>query len=134
MEKNLEKLMKQNYNHPESRLSDDIWYAIKVKQTRNLKIQSLVYSFIGAVSLCGFVFMSFNLEKHFVSSSFFSYVSLSFSDGNILATYWKEYLLSLADSFPFASLGVSFFLLISTLVSLRKVLKHYKYSDQLLVA
>ena len=132
MEENLSKLMKRVYNHPESRLSDDVWRSIQIRQAKGLKMQSLLYSFVGVLSLCGFVFMSMSLVKQFNSSGFFHYASLVFSDGDILATYWKEYLLSLADSFPFASLGASFFLLISMMISIKKLLKQYK--GQLLIA
>ena len=126
MNENLSKLFKQTYNHPESRLSDDIWYAIQAKQAKGLKIQSLIYGIIGILSLGCFVFMIFYMKRQFVSSGFFQYVSLIFSDGNLFASYWKEYLLSLADSLPVASLGASAFLLLSVLLSLRKALKQYK--------
>jgi len=126
MNENLSKLFKQTYNHPESRLSDDIWYAIQAKQAKSLKIQSLVYGIIGVLSLGCFVFMIFYMKKQFALSGFFQYVSLIFSDGNLFASYWKEYLLSLADSLPVASLGASVFLLVSILVSIRKLLKQYK--------
>ena len=134
MNDNLSKLMKKAYNHPKSRLSDSVWHSIQIKQAKNLKTQSLLYGFVGFLSLCGFVFMSFSLEKQFSASGFFHYASLAFSDGNILATYWREYLLSLADSFPFASLGASFFLLCSMLISIRKIARQYKYKNQLLIA
>ncbi|MEI7688657.1 MAG: hypothetical protein WCI91_00550 [Candidatus Nomurabacteria bacterium] len=126
MNENLSKLFKQTYNHPEGRLSDDIWYAIQTKQAKSLKIQSLVYGIIGILSLGCFVFMIFYMKKQFTSSGFFQYVSLIFSDGNLFASYWKEYLLSLADSLPVASLGASVFLLVSILISVRKLLKQYK--------
>jgi hypothetical protein len=126
MNENLSKLFKQTYDHPESRLSDDIWYAIQAKRTKSLKMQSLIYGITGIISLGCFVFMIFYMKKQFVSSGFFQYMSLIFSDGNLFATYWKEYLLSLADSLPVASLGASAFLLLSVLVSLRKALKQYK--------
>lgn len=126
MNENLSKLFKQAYNHPERQLSGDIWFVIQTKQAKNLKIQSLVYGIIGILSLGCFVFMIFYTKKQFASSGFFQYVSLIFSDGNLFATYWKEYLLSLADSLPFASLGTSIFLLLSMLVSIRNFVKQRK--------
>ncbi len=126
MDKDLSKLFKQAYNHPEGRLSDGVWRAIQVEQAKSLRIQSLSYSFLGILSLGGFVFMSFYLKNQFASSGFFQYVSLAFSDGNLFATYWKEYLLSLADSLPVASLGASFFLLSSMLISFKKAIHQYR--------
>jgi len=126
MDKNLSKLFKQVYNYSESRLSDDIWRAIQAKEARSLKIQSLLYSFVGILSLGGFVFIAISLKQQFASSGFFEYVSLIFSDGGLIALYWKEYLLSLVDSLPIASLGALLFLLCSMLVSIRKVIQQLK--------
>jgi hypothetical protein len=132
MNKNLSQLFKQAYNHPESRLSGDIWRAIQAKEARSLKIQSLFYGFIGILSLGGFVFIAITLKKQFASSGFFEYVSLIFSDSGLIALYWKEYLLSLADSLPVASLGALLFLLVSALISIKKAVQQYK--NKLLVA
>ena len=131
MNNDLSKLMKQAYNHPETGLSGDVWRVIEARQSKSLKIKSLSYGFLGILSLGGFVFMSVSIVKQFSSSGFFEYVSLVFSDGNLISVYWKEYLLSLADSLPVASLGVTFFLLFSMLVSIKKYVGQYK--NQLLV-
>lgn len=132
MNENLSKLLKQAYNHPESRLSDDIWCALQIEQKNHLKRKTLVYSFVGILSLSGFIFMSVYLKKEFSSSGFFEYTSLVFSDGNIISLYWKEYLLSLADSIPVASLVATLFLLFSMLLSIKKIINQYK--NQLLLA
>jgi len=131
MDKNLSKLLKQAYNNPETGLSDYIWRAIQKKQAKRLKIQSLIYGIVGILSLGGFVFMFISIVKEFASSGFFQYVSIAFSSSSLFASYWKEYLLSLADSLPVASLGVLLFLLMSMLISIRKVV--YQYKSQLLV-
>lgn len=132
MNDNLSKLFKQAYNNPETGLSGNVWRAIQTKQARSLKIQSLFYSFVGILSLGGFVFMFISLTKEFSSSGFFQYVSVAFSGGGLFATYWKEYLLSLAESLPVASLGVLLFFLVSILISFRKVVHQYK--SQLLIS
>lgn len=123
MNENLSKLMKQAYNHPESRLSDDVWRSIELKNSRSLKIQSAIYSFIGVLSLGCFVLVFISAKNQFVSSGFFQYISLAFSDSSLLSVYWKEYLMSLTDSLPFASLGTLLFLSFSMLVSIKKVLQ-----------
>ncbi|MFA6386587.1 MAG: hypothetical protein WCW04_02355 [Candidatus Paceibacterota bacterium] len=126
MNDNLSKLFKQAYNHPETGLSDAIWRGIQLRQAKRLKIQSISYGIVGVLSLGGFVFMSFHIKQQFNSSGFFQYASLVFSDAGLFATYWKEYLLSLADSLPVASLGALSFLLFSMLVSLRKAFHQYR--------
>lgn len=126
MNDNLPKLLKQAYSYPESRLADDIWRVIELKSSRNLKIKSLLYSFIGVLSFGGFILVFISLKQKFASSGFFEYASIAFSSGSLFATYWKEYLLSLVDALPVASLGTSFFLLFSMLISIRKALLQYK--------
>lgn len=126
MDENLLKLLKQAKNYPKTGLSDSVWRVIQIKQTKSLKIQSLVYGTALILSLGGFVFMSIAVAKEFVSSGFFQYVSVAFSGGGLFATYWKEYLLTLADSLPVASLGVMLFLLVSMLISFRKVVHQFK--------
>jgi len=131
MDENLSKLLKQVINQPETGLQDDIWRAIQVKQTRSLKIKSTIYGILGILSLGGFVFVVNILRVQFASSGFFQYLSLVFSDGGLLALYWKEYLLSLSDSIPYASLGAAFFLLSSALISIKEFAHQYK--SQLLI-
>lgn len=132
MNDNLSKLFKQAYSHPETGLSDAIWRGIQLRQAKSLKIQSISYGIVGILSLGGFVFMFFHIKQQFNSSGFFQYASLIFSDSNLFATYWKEYLLSLADSLPVASLGALSFLLFSMLISLRKAFHQFK--NKLLVS
>lgn len=126
MDEKLSKLMKKAYIEPEVELSGEIWRSIQIKQTKSLKIQSLVYGIASILSLGGFVFMSVSVVKEFITSGFFQYISVAFSGGGLFATYWKEYLLTLADSLPAASLGVMLFLLVSMLISIRKVVHQFK--------
>ena len=131
MDENLSKLMKQTYFHPQAGLADDIWRKIQVKQIKSLKIKSLSYGLLGILSLGIFVFVVNIVRVQFVSSGFFQYFSLVFSDGGLMALYWKEYLSSLSDSIPYASVGTAFFLLFLTLISIKKFV--YQYKIQLLI-
>ncbi len=132
MNNDLSKLMKQAYNQPETGLSTDIWRSIEVKQAKALRVKSFSYGFLGLLSLGGFVFISVSIVKQFSASGFFDYASLAFSDGGLISTYWKEYLLSLSDSLPVASLGAAFFLLFSMFISAKKYVEQFK--NKLLVS
>ena len=126
MDENLSKLLKQTKYLPKTGLSEVIWCTIQTKRTKSLKIQSLVYGIAGVLSLGGFVVMSISVVKEFISSGFFQYLSVAFGSGGLFMVYWKEYLLSLADSLPVASLGATLFLLVSMLISFRKVVHQFK--------
>ncbi|NVN97628.1 hypothetical protein HXX01_05410 [Candidatus Nomurabacteria bacterium] len=132
MDENLSKLLKQAKYHSETGLPEAIWFAIQNKQAKSLKIQSLVYGIAGILSLGGFVFMSISVVKEFIASGFFQYVSVAFGSNGLFVVYWKEYLLSLVDSLPVASLGALLFLLVSMLISFRKVMHQFK--NQLLIS
>lgn len=126
MNEDLSKIIKQAYSYPEYKLSDDIWRAIEAKQSKELKFKAVISGLLGFVSFFGFIIV-FNFTKSQLDSSGFShYLSLAFSDGSLIASFWKEYLLSLADSVPFASLGALSFLLFSTLISIRKTVSFYR--------
>lgn len=126
MDLNLSKLLKKAKNYPKIGLSDSIWRVIEAKQAKSRRVQSFLYSSSLILSFGGFVFMSVAVVKEFILSGFFQYVSIAFSGGGVFAVYWKEYLLTLADSLPVASLGVTLFLLVSMLVSIRKVMHQFK--------
>ena len=50
-----------------------------------------------------------------------SVISLVFSDSGVIATYWKEYTLALADSLPATSLMIALFLLFILFISIRRI-------------
>jgi hypothetical protein len=130
VEQNLQKLFKNATYRPESQLSGDIWGVIKSRSTRITKIKKFSYLILSLLSLSGSIFSIKILIEQFTKLGFFRYLSLAFSDSGVIATYWKEYILSLADSLPVASLILSFFLLFILFISIRKV--SYQFKNKLL--
>ncbi len=126
MNNNLSKLFKQAYSHPKTGLSDEIWRNIELRQNQTLKLKYISYGFTSIISLFGFILVALSVKENFVSSGFSEYFSLAFSDGSMLSMYWKEYLLSLAESIPVASIGSLSFLLFLMLTSIRKSVHFYK--------
>lgn len=120
METNLQKSLKQISYRPDCRLSEDIWNEVLRKSNKVAKWKTFIYLCVGALSLSGSIFSVKSLVEQFSRLGFFDYFSLIFSDGGIVATYWKDYTLTLVDSFPIATLGVSLFLLFAMFVSVRK--------------
>ncbi|MFA6514921.1 MAG: hypothetical protein WCT42_01495 [Candidatus Paceibacterota bacterium] len=132
MEQNLQKLFKQAAYHPESRLSGDVWTAIEVKKAQITKRKKFGYLSLSVLSLSGSVFSIKSLIGELIRLGFFDYFSLAFSDSGVIATYWKEYTLSLADSLPVASLALSFFLLFVLFISIRRA--SYQFKNKLSIA
>lgn len=130
VEQNLQKLFKQALYEPESRLSGEIWRLIENRNHQIAKWKVFGYSGLSLLSLVGSIFSIKILVEQFIRLGFFDYLSLLFSDGNVIATYWKEYTLTLADSLPFASFGLSLFLLFILFVSIKKV--SYQFNNRLI--
>ncbi len=132
MEQDLQKLFKQASYVPESRLSGDVFSLIMSKESKITKWKSFGYLGLSVLSLSGSVFSIKSLIVESTRLGFFEYLSLAFSDSGVIAMYWKEYTLSLADSLPVASLALSFFLLFVLFISIRKV--SYQFKNKLLIA
>ena len=126
MEQNLQKLFKNASYHPESRLSGDILSTILTKSTQITKWKRFGYLSLSILSLSGSVLSIKVLIEQAGRLGFFRYLSLAFSDSGVIALYWKEYVLSLADSLPIASLGVSLFLLFVLFVSIQRASHQFK--------
>lgn len=132
MEQNLQKLFKQSSYIPESRLSDDIWSVIESKNNNITKWKNFGYISLSIVSLSGSVFSIKSLIGEFIKLGFFDYLSLAFSDSGVIATYWKEYVLTLANALPVMSLILSFFLLFVLFVSVQRM--SFQSKGRLLIA
>lgn len=132
MEDRLSKILKSSYYHPKSRLSDDIWLVIKKKEENIKTFKSWGYSSLSFISLVGFVLMIFSIKEHFVSSGFLEYISLIFSGGEIIFSYWKELCLSIIETIPMTEMAISTFLLFITFSSIRKAVNQFKYRGQIL--
>ena len=111
MEQNIQKLFKQASYQPESRLSGDVLCFIESKSSRRIKLKRLVYLSASALSLSGSVISIVSLIDKLGRAGFYDYFSLAFSDSGVVASYWKEYILTIADSLPVVSIILSFSLL-----------------------
>ena len=132
MEQNLQKLFKNASYLPESRLGDDIWSVIESKNKRITKMKTFGYTFLCVLSLFGSVFSIKSLIEQFTKLGFFEYLSLAFSDSGVLATYWKEYTLTLVNSLPLFSLVLSFSLLFVLFISIQRA--SYQFKSRLLIS
>ena len=132
MEQNLQKLFKQSSYTPERRLSGDIWNVIESKSNHIAKFKKYGYVSLSILSLSGSVFSIKSLIEQFTKLGFFDYLSLAFSDSGVIATYWKEYTLTLVNSLPVISLMISLFLLFVLFISIQRI--SYQFKSRLLVA
>ncbi len=126
VEEDLRKLFKNATYISESRLSDDILVLLEAKRVQITKWESFGYLGLSILSLSGSVFSIKSLIVECTRFGFFEYLSLAFSDSGVIAKYWKEYTLSLADSLPVASLVITLFLLFVLFISIKRASSQFK--------
>ena len=132
VDNDLKEAFKKVKYHPEYRLSDDIWRSIENYQNKRRQIKFWTYSGVGAISLIGFISSLLNLLEQFSNSGFYNYFSLIFSSDGYLTFYWKELALSIINSLPIISLMFSFLLIFILFVSIKHIIRQFKFRGQLL--
>jgi hypothetical protein len=131
VEQKLQKLFKNASYLPEGRLSGDVFRFIEYKSSRITKLKRFGYLSLSVLSLSGSVLSIKVLIEQSTRFGFFKYLSLVFSDSGVIALYWKEYVLSLADALPVASLITTLFLLFVLFISIRRA--SYQFKSKLLI-
>jgi hypothetical protein len=118
--------IKLEYINPPAELANQIMVRIKNEQQRHARITFAYTSTISVVSAFFTYTIVTNLAQEFTQSGFYDYLSLMFSNGSNALTYWKEFTLTLAESFP--AFGVIIFLSVglATVISTRSAFNNSK--------
>ncbi len=98
--------MIKGYNQTSPSLEQDILKKIREIQNRQILLRKLGYGLLSLTSLAGIIMSVMYVIKAMTVSGAFEYIFLAFSDASSLS-YWKELLLSIAESFPFFEFSVS---------------------------
>ncbi len=127
MRKGYDALLK-NLGHinPPERLYRNILVRIESAQVRKAKVR---FVFTGTTAVCSLVALIPALQytiREFSQSGFLQYSSLLFSDSAAIATYWKEFTLSLAESFPIFGITAILSILFVFLGSLKIIASNIK--------
>lgn len=122
MEQKLVKAFKAIRYEINSDLSENIWQAIVLRDRRIARIKLWTFSIIGLVSFIGLIPVLKIMLSDLTQSGFYEYLSLIFSSGSII-TYWKDFLLLLAESLPVISIISSLTLIFIFFLSIRYALK-----------
>ena len=95
--------------------------------TYQKKIERIYRSVFGLLSvgfLTGSIFAFINMVQAISQSGFGQYVSLVFSDGGVVLSYWKEFLFSLVESIPVTGVILCLGAMTLFVWSLGKTAKH----------
>ncbi len=104
-------------------LPASVWNTIITRENRMARVKLWVFGIIGTISLIGLVPALQALSNNMTQSGFSSYFSLIFSDGGSIASFWKEFILSLGESLPILSVIFALSLLFVCGLSLRYFVK-----------
>lgn len=104
---------------PRSGLLERVLLALYTEQQQSRLWRVRVFATTALLSLAALVPVVISLVKAFATSNFDTYLSLVFTDGSVLLSYWKTIGASLIEALPVLSLAVTLALVGALLWSLR---------------
>jgi hypothetical protein len=104
-------------------LNTAILTRIESEKKHTAKIRLWYTSFVSILSLIASVPAIQYFVTEFAKSGFYQYISLIFSDGGSMFLYWKELLLSLAESIPVLSTIAVLAIILVLLESIKYIVK-----------
>ena len=107
MEKELTKIFNKAKYVETPNLAKNIWQNLIIRNKNIARLKLGIFSFISLFSLIGLVPALKILLNDLTQSGIYEYLSLISSSGNSIFYYWKEFLLSIAESLPTMSIVLS---------------------------
>jgi hypothetical protein len=111
---------------PSKELRDKILTSIRHEEVRRARIYVFTALAAIATSSVGAIFAIRYMFQGFYQSSFYSYLSLLFSDPDIAVSYWKELSLSLIETAPLVGITLSLVAIAVLFISIRILVKNVK--------
>ena len=113
---------------PPADLFDKVISRIKIEQRLlAIKRRLALFSVVLIGSLMAFIPSLQMARASFIESGFLNFAWLMFSDLKIVAVYWQEFVLSLAEALPALNLAILFAVIFTFLISLKYLTKNFKF-------
>ena len=122
MNKELAKILKDTKFEPNNGLEERVYSKVLKKEKYLTRIKLYLFSFLGLISLVGFIPAIKMLLSDFTQSGFYEYSSLLFSKGALFSA-GKELILSVVESLPTLSILLPLALIFIFIMSLRYAMK-----------
>ena len=119
MEKELTKAFHKAKYEEKSDLALNIWHNIVIQNKHITRLKLWAFSLVGFASLAGLIPAWKLLSGDLVKSGLYEYFSLIFSNGGSIISYWKELMLSIAESLPIMSIVISLSLIFIFFLSIK---------------
>jgi hypothetical protein len=123
MQNKLTTILKQAKYWPARDLKQKVWNTIVKRNKRITQIKLWVFSLTGIASLIGIIPAFKIMLTDLTQSGFYEYLSLAFSNSNVIPAYSKELLLSISESLPTMSIILSLSLIFILFLSLKNIAK-----------
>lgn len=107
-------------------LRGKILTSIKNEELKRARVLVLVSIVTVLFSIGGGILALKYMIQGFSQSSFYSYLSILFSDPDIAFVYWRELSLSLVETLPFVGITLSLVAIAALLMSVRMLLRNAK--------
>lgn len=107
-------------------LSEKIINRIGLVEKRFARTRLVFFGALALASVIAFIPALKYLINDFSNSGFYQYLSLIFSDSEVILASWREFSLSLAESLPFLSIAALFSVIFALLWSLKLTFKNIK--------
>ena len=134
MKHNLTTIFQKAKYEPSTDLAENIWQTIMRRNKRQIQFRLWAFACLGIASLGGLVPVFKMLLGDLTQSGFYEYFSLIFSDGGSIVSYWKELVLSLAESLPVMSIIFALSLVFVFFLSMRFLMKQINRDHLILAA
>ena len=123
MEQKLQRVFRQARYEDRENITQNIWQVIVAHEKRTAR-KKLIFTYtVDLLSLSLLVPVLKILINDLSKSGFYEYLSLTFSNGGIISSYWKEFMFSLAESLPIISIILTLTLVFIFCLSLRYTIK-----------
>jgi uncharacterized membrane protein YciS (DUF1049 family) len=104
---------------PSKDLRKNILFQIVKEEHRRAKNYLLASCATATASIVGVIFSARYVMQAVSQSSFYRYVSLLFSDSDIVLSHWREFAFSLVESLPFFAVTLVLVAIVVLMVSIR---------------
>ncbi len=121
MQKKLKEIFLKASLIAKDNLADDSWQAIIKYEKQSIRIKLWAFSLISLTSFIVLIPVLKTMLSNFSQSGFYEYLSLVFSSGGLIISYWRDFLSSLAESLPVMSIALSLTLIVILFMSLKYV-------------
>ena len=121
MQKKLKEIFLKASLIAKDNLADDSWQAIIKYEKQSIRIKLWAFSLISLTSFIVLIPVLKTMLSNFSQSGFYEYLSLVFSSGGLIISYWRDFLTSLAESLPVMSIALSLTLIVILFMSLKYV-------------